>query len=116
MQTETERAAAHINAIRHDLGDYGVFYSYLEQTWSSVVFLVTDEDMEDLGERLRIGDSDAYSSWCADTTAEEIGVGYISDRYPSGSVEDVEATAQREHDVHALAILAHLRDDVEATR
>lgn len=34
-------------------------------------YLVTAEEVEDLGERLLSGERDAYSLWCADTDSRE---------------------------------------------
>jgi hypothetical protein len=104
-------AINHLDATEHALGDHGHFFSYQESPGSSIVFLVDDEDMRILGESLAAGERDAYSHWCADTTATECTLDRVLTMYLSRDPDVIEATALAEGDVKTLAALAHLRDD-----
>lgn len=102
-------AATHIDATEHALGDSGHFFSYQESMSSSIVFLVNDDDMLDLGRRLHADEADAYSHWCSDTTAEELTLANVTTMYPSATdIDALEAECTASGDVRALAVLAHL--------
>ena len=66
MPTAIETARAYLNASAY-AGE--TLFAYTEQQQPGVVFLVTAEEVADLGSRLRRGERDADSLWCADTTA-----------------------------------------------
>ena len=70
MPAVTESAIATAVAYLHATPLAGeTLYAYCEEQQPGMVFVNTAEELADLGERLARGEKDAYSLWCADTTA-----------------------------------------------
>lgn len=66
--TDLQRAIEYVGAVRVASGTY----EYDEGNGYGWRYRVSGEDLSDLGARLRRGDFDAYSRWCAETMAVRI--------------------------------------------
>lgn len=63
--TDLRRAIDHLGAERRGRAEW----AYDEGNGDGVIYIVGSDDMRDLGRRLRVGQGDAYSLWCAATCA-----------------------------------------------
>lgn len=62
--TDLERAIRELDAVRYSRGRYA--YESTDEG-ASRVYVADADAMRDLGRRLRCGQPDAYSLWCAET-------------------------------------------------
>ena len=67
--TDLQRAVHYLSADPYGRGRW-VYESWDEG--SERRYVVDSVDMRDLGRRLRLGQSDAYSRWCASTFADRV--------------------------------------------
>lgn len=65
--TDLQRAIQALSAVRYGRGMYAY---YAGEIFSAVA--VSSEDLRDYGARLRRGERDAYSLWCADSVSERL--------------------------------------------
>ncbi len=63
--TDLQRALKHLNGYRVARGRYAYVAADEGQ---SIEYTLDADDWRDLGRRLRTGEQDAYSLWCAATT------------------------------------------------
>ena len=127
-ESATATARAYLNASAY-AGE--TLFAYTEQQQPGVVFLVTAEEVADLGSRLQRGERDAYSLWCADTTASSCSAGDVVDALPelydtgldvdalreeagaAGDYLTCAACTHLEREIRALLTVVDLDDDIE---
>lgn len=114
--TAIETARAYLNASAY-AGE--TLFAYTEQQQPGVVFLVTAEEIADLGSRLQRGERDAYSLWCADTTASSCSAGDVVDALPELYDTGLDVDALREEagaagDYLTCAACTHLEREIRA--
>ena len=88
------------------------------------LWVVTDEDMADLGARLAANEPGGYSRWCSETSAAEVDVDAIVRTHGIGRATDLDDLeldiVTRDAHVDPADIMVHLllrffRDDVVET-
>lgn len=94
-------------------------YGYTDEGVDSTVWLVTDDDMADLGRRLADGQPDAYSRWCSETTASTTTAKAVVDALPECHTEGLDIdglceAAGAAADYLTCAACDHLRREILA--
>ena len=94
-------------------------YAYTETQMHGVVYMVTDDDMLDLGGRLARGETSAYSHWCADTVPESTTAEAVVVALPELHATGLDVNALREEagaagDYMTCAACDHIAQEIRA--
>lgn len=110
--------AAGIDRLQATSYEEGTIFAYIEEQSRGMAFLVDEDDVVSLGARLLAGEPDAYSLWCAETTAttvtaEQIVQGLRSTHTADFNLADLRHSAASVGDIEIVAACDLLSREIQ---